>query len=148
MHGVYNRTPFSVVYFPAAVCSLPVAKRNFLRRHCHGLVFTAQQLKESLDAVYWCRVIPSTQEATGEEARQRSASIVSDSENEVNDSTQTGSEESINDDHTVKPPYGHFMGFNGSKKRQLLPSVIEAHHALSSLTLRLRKVHPTHPSPN
>jgi hypothetical protein len=101
------------------VCTLPVAKRNFLKRHGHGLVFTAQQLTENVDAVY-CRVIPSTEEASP-------AVAVSVCDNEVNDSPSVGSEES---DEIVKPCQGRVVSFDASKKFHL-PTVIEAHPSSS-----------------
>lgn len=123
----------------AAVCSLPVAKRNFLRRHGHGLVFTAQQLKENVDAVYCKEISPTHQATTSDEElllpAKSSASIVSEEgENEANDSPQYGYGPTTQPTTTTKvvnPPYGHFIEFDGSKKVQqhILRSVVETHPA-------------------
>lgn len=79
---------FLFLFSNFSVCALPVAKRNFLKRHGHGLVFTAQQLKENVDAVY-CRVIPSDEPIIEESA---SSNAITD--NEASDAPSVGSEES------------------------------------------------------
>lgn len=40
----------NLIYFPIHTeCALPVAKRNFLRRHGHGLAISSRSLKEDID---------------------------------------------------------------------------------------------------
>ena len=38
------------------VCQLPVAKRNFVKRHGHGMVNTSKELRETIDRLHPCRV--------------------------------------------------------------------------------------------
>jgi hypothetical protein len=52
------------------VCKIPVAKRNFVKRHSHGMIHSARQLRDTIDRVNPCRVIvdvdrePNTDEST------------------------------------------------------------------------------------
>jgi hypothetical protein len=51
---------FSLFYLSSCaycwtVCKLPVAKRNFIKRHGHGLFHSSRQLKETVDRFYSCK---------------------------------------------------------------------------------------------
>ena len=49
----------TIMLVPRIVCELPVAKRNFVKRHGHDLVHSAKELRETVDRMVSCQVISS-----------------------------------------------------------------------------------------
>lgn len=72
---------FSTLFYSTTVCALPVAKRNFPKRHGHGLIHSAKDLKE---VDYICGFIDSTSDdgdcQPGDESSGEAAAAAEDGE--------------------------------------------------------------------
>ena len=109
----------------SSVCQLPVAKRNFVKRHGHGMVNNSKELRETIDRLHPCRVPTklnpeqdideSTQSTIGNLVFQLSESIhdvsASESEDEFEeyDSLSSGA---CSDDRLVESTTEPLIGIN------------------------------------